>query len=281
MYDKEAGYITMGWRAATEAGVKGPGKLATNHWHWCSDEERLVYFLAVGSPNEKHAMPAEAYYRLKRVVKQHQEMPPYVVSWNGSMFTYFFSHCWIDYCHLGADDPTQFGSDMPRVDWFENSRRASLTHRQRCIEVSDEYPTLGENRWGLAPCTYKQDYFVHEVRPNVMDRDAWHGGALPPYGAGSAIMFTPTESMAALREYRSLNDADGQPLAWRDPAKGGYGFVDSFTLEPLYAHEEALGIDQGPMLLAIENVRTGLVWRLFMQHEAAQRAVERLELRAR
>ena len=192
MFDKEKNYLTMGWRAATERGPEGPGELISALWHWCSDEERLIYFLAVGSPNERHALEPAAYYRLKRVVKNHNEMPPYVVSWNGSLFTYFFAHCWIDYRHLAADDPAAFGGEGPRVDWFENSRRATLTHRQRCIEVSGKFPTLAENRWGLAPCAFRDKYLVHEVRPNVSDKDEWYEGVVPPYAAGSAIMFAPT-----------------------------------------------------------------------------------------
>ena len=94
-------------------------------------------------------------------------------------------------------------------------------------------------------------------------------------------MFTPQESLAALREYRELKGPDGKPLVWRDPEQGGYGFVDSFSLDPPHGHEGNLGIDQGPLLLAIENVRTGLIWELFMQHEVAQRAVERLKLEPR
>ena len=50
-------------------------------------------------------------------------MQPYVVSWNGSLFTYFFAHCWIDYRHLTADDPESFGEKGPAVDSFENSRQ--------------------------------------------------------------------------------------------------------------------------------------------------------------
>lgn len=280
MFDEESGYMTMGWKASTDRGVAGPGKITPAYWQWCSDEERLVDFLAVGAPGE-HAVQPDVYYRLRRIVKQHDDMPPYVVSWNGSMFTYFFSHCWIGYRDLAADDPGKFDVDAPRVDWFENSRRAALTHRARCVEVADEFPTFSENRWGLAPCEFRTDYLVAEVKPNVSDRDDWRGGVLPPYGAGSAIMFTPKESLAALHEYRSLKDADGKPLAWRDPAVGGYGFMDSFSLDPAHGHDVYLGIDQGPLLLAIENVRTGLVWRLFMEHEVAKRAVERLKLQAR
>jgi hypothetical protein len=281
MYDEKRGLLTMGWRAKTDQGVDGPGEIVPNLWQWCSDEERLIYFLAVGSPNQKHALDPASYYRLKRVVKQHLEMPPYVVSWNGSLFTYFFAHCWIDYRHLMSDDPSLFGEHGPAVDWFENSRRAVLTHRQRCIEASDRFPTLGKDRWGLAPCAFRDKYLVHEVRPNLSDKEEWYDGVVPPYAAGSAIMFAPAESLAALREYMSLRDAVGKPLAWRDPDQGGYGFVDSFSLDPAYGHDENLGIDQGPLLLAIENARTGLVWRLFMTHPAAQRALDRLQLKTR
>jgi hypothetical protein len=204
MFDEQAGYLTMGWRATTDRGVDGPGEIYPNYWQWCSDEERLIYFLAVGSPTAKYALEPAAYYRLKRVVKGHADLPRYVVSWNGSLFTYFFAHCWIDYRHLAADDPGAFGGEGPPVDWFENSRRAVLTHRQRCIEAGRQFPTLGENRWGLAPCAYRDKYLVHEVRPNLSDQDVWHDGVVPPYAAGSAIMFTPIESLAALREYKSL-----------------------------------------------------------------------------
>jgi hypothetical protein len=281
MYDEKEGFLSMGWRAGSEQGVNGPGELIANHWHWCSDEERIIYFLAVGSPSPSHALEPAAYYRLKRVVKNHGEMPKYAVSWNGSLFTYFFAHCWIDYRHLGADDPPAFGVEAPRVDWFENSRRAVLTHRARCIEASTRFPTLGENRWGLAPCAFKDKYLVHDIQPNVRDEDIWHDGVVPPYGAGSAIMFTPQESLAALREYKSLKAPDGKPLAWREPEKGGYAFVDSFSLDPPYGHDENLGIDVGPLLLSIENVRTGQIWRLFMEHDVSKRAVDRLKLKSR
>src|SRR3954468_2756214 len=151
MFDEKSGYLTMGWHAQTDKGVDGPGDFHKNHWEWCSDEERLIYFLAVGAPDDKHSLKAATYYHTKRIVKRHETMPPYVVSWNGSLFTYFFSHCWIDYRHLAADDPESFGEKGPAVDWLENSRRATLTQRQRCIEEASRFKTLDENRWGLAP----------------------------------------------------------------------------------------------------------------------------------
>ncbi len=80
----------------------------------------------------------------------------------------------------------------------------------RCIEASREFPTLSANRWGLAPCSFRDHYFVHEVRPNVSDNDVWYDGVVPPYAAGSAIMFAPAESIAAMSEYMSLKGPDGK-----------------------------------------------------------------------
>jgi hypothetical protein len=276
MFDKAAQYLTMGWRATSERGVDGPGEISNKHWEWCSDEERLIYFLAAGSPNEEQALEPKTYYRLKRVVKEHKDSPPFVVSWNGSLFTYFFASCWIDYRSFPTDNPAAFGEDGPPVHWAENSRRAVLTQRDRCREAATRFSTLGENRWGLAPCSFRGDYIVHEVRPNIADKDTWFDGVTAPYAAGSAIMFAPQECMAALHEFRSLRDAKSKPVAWQDPQEGGYGFVDSFSLDPPHGHNEVLGVDAGPLLLAIENVRTGLVWQLFMKHKVAQRASRRL-----
>jgi hypothetical protein len=276
MYDNSDNYLTMGWQAESEHGVEGPGKISRKHWEWCSDEERLIYFLAVGSTNQNQALEPSAYYHLKRVVKRYKDKPPFVVSWNGSLFTYFFASCWIDYRKFSADNPAAFGEDGPSVQWFENSRRAVLTHRDRCREVASRFNTLGENRWGLAPCSFRNEYLVQEIRPNIADQDTWLGGVTAPYAAGTAIMFAPRECIAALREYRLLRDSESKNVAWHDPALGGYGFVDSFSLAPPHGENDTLGIDAGPLLLAIENVRSGLIWQLFMKHEVAQRAVQRL-----
>lgn len=274
-------FILMGWNAETDAGVHGAGSWTRHGWTRSGDESRLVYFLAVGAEDRQRAVPPVDYYRLQRAVEQYEDLPPFVVPWSGSLFMYFFAHCWIDYGGFAADDPGSFGVDAPRVDWFENTRRAALTHRRRCIEAADEFPTFGENRWGLAPCFGLNGYCVQEFQPNLADQDRWCDGVVPSYAAASVMPMAPAESMAAVREYRSLTGAAGRPLVWRDPAEGGYGFVDSFRLDPPLAIEANLGIDQGPMLLAIENARTGLVWRLFMGHPVAQRAVERLRLEPR
>jgi hypothetical protein len=112
---KPEGFLSMGWRPDDPENIAGAGKLMDWHWYLATDEERLVYFLAAGAPRPEHAVDPALYYRLKRAVKRHEQMPPYVVSWPGALFTYTFSHCWIDYGALGRTTRVCSASRMPRA----------------------------------------------------------------------------------------------------------------------------------------------------------------------
>ena len=273
------GMMSMGWESKSYDPSDGKGELIKAKWHIASCEEHIIYFLAVGSPEPERAVSPELYYRLQRTVKRHGDGEPFVVSAQGTLFHYFFSHLFIDYRRFDADNPRDFGVDGPRVDWFENSRRATLAHIARCKELSSKYKTLTGNIWGLSAAAARDGYIVPEIMPNLIDKEQLHEGTVAPYAAAASIVFTPAESVAALRAMRELKGEDGKPFVWRDPSAGGYGFLDSFNLDQKHAEEDYTGIDQGPMLLAIENARTGLVWRLFMQHPIAKAAVERLKLK--
>ncbi len=279
----DTGFINFGWNPTDNGSLKN-GEHKEYEWHLATDEERLIYFIAVGGPTEEWAVDPTSYYKLERHVGRHKEMPPFVLSWNGLLFTYFFSHCYINYHDMPADDPAQFGGTGPRVDWFENSRRGTLAHRQACIDLAPQFGTFAEDRWGLSPCMGQEgekpgwNYIVQELQPNIRKNNDLKMGTVAPYAAGSSIMFTPEESMAALRAFRELKGEDGQPLVWRDPEQGGYAFADSFNVDQQVACDDNIAIDVGPMILAIENVRTGLIWKLFMEHEHAKRASERLKL---
>ena len=196
------GFLSMGWRPDNPKRMAGPGTLLQPQWSIASDEERLIYLFAAGAPRPGHAVAASAYYRLERQIEHFDRLPPFVVSANGSLFTYFLSHLWIDYRRLGQDDPARFGCRAPRVDWFENSRRAILTHRQRCIEQARRLKTLAADRWGLSPCAGRDGYIVPCVRPNRCRQDRWYDGTVAPYAAIAAIEFLPRESIAAIREMR-------------------------------------------------------------------------------
>lgn len=274
------GLLSMGWKPTNpDKDMNGAGEFLDAHWSYAADEDRLIYFLAIGTPNKAHQVEPRKYYELLRPVKRFGDGEPFVVSWPGALFTYFFSHCWIDFRSAGPDNPGKVGLDQPAIDWVENSRRAVLSQRRRCLDAADKFKTFGDERWGLSACDGKTGYIVPGIRPNGADQDRWEEGTVAPYAALSAIMFAPKESLAAARAFRALKDDDGKPLVWRDPAQGGYGFADAFNLDQGFVSEDYIGIDQGPMLVAIENARTGLIWRLFAESETSKLARERLGLK--
>lgn len=303
----ERGFISLGWKPKDPRNTRGPGSLLPFYWIDSGCEHRLVTFLGVGASEPQQRVAPETYYRLRRQLGEYPGVGTMVFfPFSGALFTNVFSHCFIDYAGIGAamgpDDPAKFGvSQRAPVDWWENSRRAVLLHQQKAIEAEGKVPTLGRNAWGLTACDSPTGYLVPGVFPNAAPmpgarpefdyaayeaHDSLGDGTIAPYGPGCAILFDPTRSLEALRWMRGLKNASGAALVWRDPATpiasgGGYGFQDSFNLagEKPWVASDCVSIDQGPLCLAIENARTGMVWELFHKHPNAARAMELLGLR--
>ncbi|MFG0243061.1 MAG: glucoamylase family protein [Phycisphaerales bacterium JB054] len=288
-------YISLGWKASDGADPGGDGELLPFAWVDAGAEHRLVTFLAVGAQEGRDLDPRQ-YYRLRRTLGMVEGVGPVVwFPWSGALFTSFFSHCWIDYAHMGADDPASLGVERrASVDWWENSRRLALMHRNAAIENPEGFATVGPDSWGVGASDGPTGYHVAHLFPEPMEMpgsivevdfppqrpdDNWMDGTIAPYAAGSCIMFTPAESVAALRHYRSLRGDDGEPLVWRGPEAGGFGFLDAFNLDAGWVAPDYVAIDQGPLLLGIENARSGLLWRVFHGHPVAARAVSRLGMR--
>ncbi len=290
------GFISLGWRPDDAENPTGPGTVLPYSWIDAGCEHRLVTFLAVCA-EEGGGVPPEKYYALRRKLGTYDDLGHIAwFPWSGALFTAFFSHCWIDYAHMGPDDPAAHGVERrPRVDWWENSRRLAEMHRLKAIENPLGFKTVGPNAWGLGASDGPDGYHVAHLHPEPVEMygaivgvdyppespgDDWIDGTTAPYAAGSCIMFTPRESLAALRHYRELRDESGALVVWRepDPAAREYGFRDAYNLDKGWVASDYVAIDQGPLLLAIENARSGLVWDLFMRHPLVARGLERLGL---
>lgn len=288
------GMITLAWKPDRRDDPTGDGKFVPYYWADCGDEQKLVTFLAVSAPVEARRASPELYYRLRRRLGEWNGETQAWFPWSGALFTSFFAHCWIDYAGMGADAPSEHGvANRARVDWWENSRRVVNMHRDKARLNAGKLPTLGEHAWGLTASDVASGYAVPGLFPNPIEmpgaraeydfavadpKDDFGDGTVAPYGAGSAILFEPVAAVTALRYYASLKRADGTSLAWRDPAAGGHGFPDAFNLGTGWAAPDDLAIDQGPLILAIENARTGLVWKLFHAHPAVRAGMGRLGL---
>lgn len=299
------GFLSLAWKPKDVNNPTGAGDFLPYYWIDSGDEHRLVAFLSAAAPDEAKRVYSSMYYRLRRQIgsaidANGAQIGPMVwFPYSGALFTAFFSHCWIDYSAIAADRPVDFGvAYRPRVNWWENSRRLVNLHRARALENPKGLSTLGEAGWGLTASDFPGGYQVPGVFPKLI---VWKGskpeidystytpeedygdGTLAPYGAGCAIMFEPAAAVAALRHYQALKGADGKPLVWRDPgnpAKGNYGFLDAFNTipSPAWASPDCLAIDQGPLILAIENARNGRVWDWFHAHPWVADAMKRLKL---
>jgi hypothetical protein len=168
------------------------------------------------------------------------------------------------------------------IDYFENSRRATLAQREYAIDNPDDFAGYGENVWGLTASDGPGNTTVTVNGQEREFRGYWARGAakgdirddgtIAPTAAGGSVPFAPDVTIAALKTMHAR---------YGDHLFGQYGFYDAFNLtytlqEPppdggqatpqgWFDHEH-LGIDQGPILAMIENHRTGLIWSLMREN---------------
>ncbi len=236
--------MCMGWKPET-------GFLP---YYWDSYNELIILqALAIGSPT--HPIPREAWnewdrledtYRDKKVIYAH----------SGSLFTYQFSHAFIDFKNL----------DDRGVNYFENSRNATLANREFSLEFRNQYTGYSENSWGLSASVGPGGYKAYGAKPGA----AVHDGTIAPYAALSSIVFTPEESVSAIRFFYEN---------YRQDLYGIFGFKDAFNLDKKWWAQEYIGIDQGISVLMLENyLNNGNVWKKFMSLAWIQNWIFRCEL---
>jgi hypothetical protein len=293
------GFVSLGWKPKNFSDPTGDGSLLPYAWADAADEQRLVCFLSAGASNPARRVDPAVYYRLRRMLGSHASSGVHVwFPWSGALFTHFFAQCFIDYAHMPPDDPAAHGaSHRPRVDWWENARRGVELHRIKANENPLRTPTSGDNAWGLTASDAPNGYAVPGVFPTRLattdqvpqvdfadftPKDDFGDGTVAPYGAGCAIMFNPTASIAALRHYRSLTNGKGGLLVWRDPGSHGqtgeFGFRDAFNAGTGWVAADCVAIDEGPLVLAIENARSGQIWKLFHGSEWTKASMRTLGL---
>ena len=292
-------FLGLGWKPSSDDDPTGEGELLPYFWIDSGDEHRLTTFLATCAPNPEFRVPAGVYWGLRRQLGWHEGQGHMVwFPYSGALFTSFFAHCFIDYASLGLDDPQAHEqTQRARVDWWENSRRMVNLHRDRAIENPLGLPTLGPNAWGFSASDGPGGYVVSSQFPAPVDmigsesprdyatylpQESWGQGVIAPYAAGASIMFEPELAVGALRFARNLNSPNGEAGVWRGGNPDGWGFADAFRLDEHgqtdWVAEDFVAISQGPLILGIENARTGLIWRLFMSHQDVQRGLDDLDL---
>lgn len=151
------------------------------------------------------------------------------------------------------------------VDYFHNSRLATLAQKQFSRDLQGEFPAWSENLWGVTASDSVNGYKAWGGPPRTQGFNALDGTIVPCAAAGS-LPFAPRETLAVLHHLRT---------AYGDRLWGRYGFADAFNPHTGWVNPDVIGIDLGITLLQAENLRTGLIWRLFMQSPEAQLGLAR------
>lgn len=154
------------------------------------------------------------------------------------------------------------------MDYFKNSQLATLAQRQFSIDLKNEFPSWGANLWGLTASDSATGYKAWGGPPRTLRFNSLDGTIVPCAAAGSLI-FAPRETLAVLRHLR---------LAYGDRIWKRYGFVDAFNPETGWVNPDVIGIDQGISMLQAENLRSGLIHRLFMRAPEIQLGIAKAGL---
>lgn len=223
-------------------------------------EAMVVYLMALGSPS--HPVPASAwsvwtngYTWVERYGYEYYFCP--------ALFTHQYSLVWMDTREL-QDDATRSRG----ITYFENSRRAALSHKAYAEENPLGHPGYGPI-WGLTDCgcpLHPNHFGGHGLSwPWDIEGDL-DDGTVAVSAAGASIMFTPEESIAFLRHIYMVY---GEKLYDR------WGFRNAFNVKTGWVDRHHDALNQGAMVCAIENHRSGLIWKLFMRCPEVQEALRK------
>ena len=258
----ECGQIWQGWKP--ESGFL--------HYGWEGySEAMLLYALGMASPT--HPLSQISYEKWTSTY-QWENLYGHDVLYAGPLFIHQYSHAWLDL--EGLQD--HFMREK-RCDYFENSRRAALIHRQYALRNPGEFKGYGENCWGLSAGegpgrkTVKLNgrprrFFGYVARGVPFGQD---DGTITPSVIVASLPFAPDIALPALQHI-----CETYPRA-----VAGYrlsnGFNPTFTAASsrCWISEGYFGLDQGIAVLMIENYRSRLIWNLMRECEHVRAGMRR------
>ena len=230
------------------------------YWHWSPNygweknfavtgynECLIMYILAASSPT--HPVPPEVYHEGwakggeiayggekygYKIALRHN----YAEEFTGPLF-------WAHYSFLGLD-PRKLKDRY--ANYWEHNRNHAMIHWQYAVENPKNFADYGENCWGLTS-SYSLNFYAGH-KPWLEDF-----GVISPTAALSSFPYAPEPAMQALEHFYY----DHGDKIW-----GELGFYDAFSVQGNWYPQKYLAIDQGPIIVMIENYRSGLLWDLFM-----------------
>jgi hypothetical protein len=255
--------LTMGWKP-------GGGFLRWRYQGY--DEAILLYALAMGSPT--HPIPAKSYDAFASTYTWMMvEEKPFLYA--GPLFIHLFSHAWIDFRDIRDKAMTEKGSD-----YFQNTQIAIEAQRHYADRNPNKFSGYGRDCWGLTACDGPNQTGGKHSRPGrrkvlgYAARGAPFGpddGTIAPWAPLACLPFDRDAALsgtrAMLATYPNLL-LDGCFIGGFNPTingKGPDGWVD----------DRSVAIDQGLLVMMIENDRTGLIWKLLRESPAIRKGLEK------
>ncbi len=256
---KHANCISMGW--TPDKGVHDFGWSGYN-------EGLLLYVLAAGTGLQDAEKAYNSWLSTYKWYTYYDKYPHVAFP---PLFGHQFSHVFIDFRGLSDKYLKEKG-----IDYFENSRRATYSQRRYAIDNPHQWLGYDSLCWGVTACDGPGDKYNFGDKKFISyagrgasgpDYNYFDDGTIAPYGPISSIAFAPE---IVLPTIKAINQRYGAKI-W-----GKYGYYDSFNPTADWVDNDFLGIDEGPMLLMIENFRSGLVWEYVMKDPVIQKGLERL-----
>lgn len=225
-------------------------------------EQLMMYILYAGQTKADKKLAQDLYFGFDRPLGSYKG-DNLIYCFGNALFIHQFSHCFFDFSKY---------VDKMGFNWFINSRNATLANRQYCMDLKWS-KTYNENSWGLTAFQGRDGYRVFGAPPfGYYDKPMGDevDGHVAPYAALSSIVFTPKESIEALKYFNSFKEL-----------KGKYGLYDSYNFEDdkPYFCEHYLGIDKGPTIVMLANFLDNTIYDCFMGTDVCKRAIKNLEFK--
>ncbi|MGH7510761.1 MAG: glucoamylase family protein [Gemmatimonadales bacterium] len=253
--------VTMGWKPET-------GFLP---FRWEGyNEAMLLYVLGLGSPT--HPLPDDSYAAWTRTYRW-EELYGLEFLYGGPLYVHQLSHVWIDF--RGIQDDFMRGRG---IDYFENSRRATYVQRQYAIENPHHFRGYNENCWGITasdgpgPATLLIDGVERHFYDYIARQVPWgpDDGTIAPWASITSLPFAPEIVLSALRHFTDVYPEMSSKYGFKcsfNPTFHSFNptFRGRAAVRPGWISKGYYGLDQGPIVLMIENYRSGFLWRLMRQ----------------
>lgn len=241
------------------------------YWHWSPNNgwamnfplrgfnECLITYVLAAS-GQRYPVSADVYHRgwaqsdfFKNGKTFYNHVLPLGFDYGGPLF---YTH----YSFMGLNPK---GLKDRYADYWQQNLNHTLINHDYCVDNPKHFKGYGPDCWGLTASDNYEGYNAHSPTNDL--------GVITPTAALSAFPYTPEFSMKALRHfYYDIGDK-----IW-----GEYGFTDAFSESNNWYAKSYLAIDQGPIVVMIENYRSGLIWNLFMSCPEVQQGLKKLDFQS-